>query len=70
MFDNLVMNAVSFSMPFLVFDFSDMTVPRKELMIYYFFWLNRFHEFLKQENEVGNITRQEAVSMVCNFTWT
>lgn len=25
----------------------------------------RFHEFLKQENEVGNITRQEAVSMVC-----
>lgn len=26
--------------------------------------LERFHEFLKQENEVGNITRQEAVSMV------
>ncbi|XP_020255770.1 tRNA (cytosine(34)-C(5))-methyltransferase isoform X2 [Asparagus officinalis] len=25
---------------------------------------SRFHEFLKQENEVGNITRQEAVSMV------
>ena len=24
----------------------------------------RFHEFLKQENEIGNITRQEAVSMV------
>ncbi|XP_052188325.1 uncharacterized protein LOC127798767 [Diospyros lotus] len=26
--------------------------------------LQRFHEFLKQENEIGNITRQEAVSMV------
>ncbi|PKA65867.1 multisite-specific tRNA:(cytosine-C5)-methyltransferase [Apostasia shenzhenica] len=26
--------------------------------------LERFHEFLKQENEVGAITRQEAVSMV------
>lgn len=26
--------------------------------------LVRFHEFLKQENEIGNITRQEAVSMV------
>lgn len=26
--------------------------------------LESFHEFLKQENEVGNITRQEAVSMV------
>lgn len=26
--------------------------------------LMRFHEFLKQENEIGNITRQEAVSMV------
>ncbi|OVA15687.1 Bacterial Fmu (Sun)/eukaryotic nucleolar NOL1/Nop2p [Macleaya cordata] len=26
--------------------------------------LERFHEFLKQENEIGNITRQEAVSMV------
>ncbi|KAG0476269.1 hypothetical protein HPP92_013110 [Vanilla planifolia] len=26
--------------------------------------LERFHEFLKQENEVGTITRQEAVSMV------
>jgi len=26
-----------------------------------------FHEFLKRENEVGNITRQEAVSMV--GTW-
>ncbi|XP_020537968.1 RNA cytosine-C(5)-methyltransferase NSUN2 isoform X2 [Jatropha curcas] len=26
-------------------------------------WL-RFHEFLKLENEIGNITRQEAVSMV------
>ncbi|XP_010531362.1 PREDICTED: tRNA (cytosine(34)-C(5))-methyltransferase-like [Tarenaya hassleriana] len=26
--------------------------------------LQRFHEFLKLENEVGNITRQEAVSMV------
>uniref|UniRef100_A0A5B7BVM7 Putative tRNA (Cytosine(34)-C(5))-methyltransferase n=1 Tax=Davidia involucrata TaxID=16924 RepID=A0A5B7BVM7_DAVIN len=26
--------------------------------------LARFHEFLKQENEIGNITRQEAVSMV------
>ncbi|KAF3331202.1 tRNA (cytosine(34)-C(5))-methyltransferase-like protein [Carex littledalei] len=26
--------------------------------------LEGFHEFLKQENEVGNITRQEAVSMV------
>ncbi|KAL1191962.1 25S rRNA (cytosine-C(5))-methyltransferase NOP2A [Cardamine amara subsp. amara] len=26
--------------------------------------LERFHEFLKLENEVGNITRQEAVSMV------
>ncbi|KAK2997703.1 hypothetical protein RJ639_026583, partial [Escallonia herrerae] len=24
----------------------------------------RFHEFLKQENEIGNITRQETVSMV------
>lgn len=24
----------------------------------------RFHEFLKLENEIGNITRQEAVSMV------
>lgn len=24
----------------------------------------RFHEFLKLENEVGNMTRQEAVSMV------
>ena len=38
----------------------------------------RFHEFLKLENEIGNITRQEAVSMVgtphdihffcCNFS--
>lgn len=26
--------------------------------------LERFHQFLKQENEIGNITRQEAVSMV------
>ncbi|XP_068474343.1 uncharacterized protein [Phaseolus vulgaris] len=26
--------------------------------------LRRFHEFLKVENEIGNITRQEAVSMV------
>ncbi|KAK3042964.1 hypothetical protein RJ639_001040, partial [Escallonia herrerae] len=26
--------------------------------------LERFHEFLKQENEIGNITRQETVSMV------
>ncbi|KAK9053455.1 hypothetical protein SSX86_030089 [Deinandra increscens subsp. villosa] len=26
--------------------------------------LHRFHEFLKQENEIGNITRQEAVSMI------
>ncbi|RWR92447.1 tRNA cytosine34-C5-methyltransferase-like protein [Cinnamomum micranthum f. kanehirae] len=26
--------------------------------------LERFHEFLKQENEIGNITRQEAVSMI------
>nr|CAD1835600.1 unnamed protein product [Ananas comosus var. bracteatus] len=26
--------------------------------------LERFHEFLKQENEIGNITRQEAISMV------
>ncbi|KAI5389171.1 hypothetical protein KIW84_074719 [Lathyrus oleraceus] len=26
--------------------------------------LKRFHEFLKIENEIGNITRQEAVSMV------
>ncbi|KAK9130101.1 hypothetical protein Sjap_010588 [Stephania japonica] len=26
--------------------------------------LERFHEFLKRENETGNITRQEAVSMV------
>lgn len=26
--------------------------------------LERFHKFLKQENEIGNITRQEAVSMV------
>jgi len=26
--------------------------------------LESFHEFLKRENEVGNITRQEAVSMV------
>ncbi|XP_014494471.1 tRNA (cytosine(34)-C(5))-methyltransferase [Vigna radiata var. radiata] len=26
--------------------------------------LGRFHEFLKIENEIGNITRQEAVSMV------
>ncbi|XP_024974062.1 tRNA (cytosine(34)-C(5))-methyltransferase isoform X2 [Cynara cardunculus var. scolymus] len=26
--------------------------------------LERFHEFLKQENEIGNLTRQEAVSMV------
>ncbi|XP_024027936.1 tRNA (cytosine(34)-C(5))-methyltransferase isoform X2 [Morus notabilis] len=26
--------------------------------------LERFHEFLKMENEIGNITRQEAVSMV------
>ncbi|KAE9601260.1 hypothetical protein Lal_00023711 [Lupinus albus] len=26
--------------------------------------LTRFHEFLKLENEIGNITRQEAVSMV------
>ncbi|KAE9610312.1 putative tRNA (cytosine(34)-C(5))-methyltransferase [Lupinus albus] len=26
--------------------------------------LERFHEFLKLENEIGNITRQEAVSMV------
>ncbi|CAK8567284.1 unnamed protein product [Lathyrus sativus] len=26
--------------------------------------LKRFHEFLKLENEIGNITRQEAVSMV------
>ncbi|XP_057864742.2 multisite-specific tRNA:(cytosine-C(5))-methyltransferase trm4b isoform X2 [Cryptomeria japonica] len=26
--------------------------------------LERIHEFLKQENEIGNITRQEAVSMV------
>ncbi|GAB4848748.1 hypothetical protein Ancab_003475 [Ancistrocladus abbreviatus] len=26
--------------------------------------LERFHEFLKQANEIGNITRQEAVSMV------
>ena len=27
----------------------------------------RFHEFLKLENEVGNMTRQEAVSMVCSL---
>lgn len=27
----------------------------------------RFHEFLKIENEIGNITRQEAVSMVLKF---
>lgn len=27
----------------------------------------RFHEFLKLENEIGNITRQEAVSMVGHF---
>ncbi|KAM7261558.1 hypothetical protein ACFE04_020635 [Oxalis oulophora] len=26
--------------------------------------LERFHEFLKLENEIGNITRQEAVSMI------
>ncbi|KAM7276664.1 hypothetical protein ACFE04_018530 [Oxalis oulophora] len=26
--------------------------------------LGRFHEFLKLENEIGNITRQEAVSMI------
>jgi len=28
----------------------------------------RFHEFLKLENEIGNITRQEVVSMVGQFT--
>lgn len=27
----------------------------------------RFHEFLKLETEVGNMTRQEAVSMVCSL---
>ncbi|XP_057431487.1 uncharacterized protein LOC130724305 isoform X2 [Lotus japonicus] len=31
--------------------------------------LRRFHEFLKLENELGNITRQEAVSMVGEFTY-
>lgn len=31
------------------------------------FLISRFHDFLKQENEIGNITRQEAVSMVCNL---
>ncbi|KAH9558782.1 hypothetical protein CY35_06G025200 [Sphagnum magellanicum] len=29
--------------------------------------LERIHEFLKQENEIGSITRQEAVSMVCHL---
>jgi hypothetical protein len=27
-------------------------------------FFSSFHEFLKHESEVGNITRQEAVSMV------
>ena len=30
----------------------------------------RFHEFLKLENEIGNITRQEAVSMVGHFIYS
>ncbi|CAJ1855157.1 unnamed protein product [Sphenostylis stenocarpa] len=29
--------------------------------------LGRFHEFLKLENEIGNITRQEAVSMIAGW---
>jgi hypothetical protein len=37
----------------------------------WWFWYNcfRFHEFLKLENEIGNITRQEAVSMVGKSTF-
>lgn len=31
---------------------------------------HRFHEFLKLENEIGNITRQEAVSMVGYFLYS
>lgn len=31
---------------------------------------SRFHEFLKLENEIGNITRQEAVSMVSAFYYS
>ena len=31
------------------------------------FMIFRFHEFLKLETEVGNMTRQEAVSMVCSL---
>ncbi|KAK1370949.1 tRNA (Cytosine(34)-C(5))-methyltransferase [Heracleum sosnowskyi] len=37
--------------------FSRMQLRKNQL-------LERFHEFLKLENEIGNITRQEAVSMV------
>jgi hypothetical protein len=33
------------------------------------FWIDRIHEFLKLENEIGSITRQEAVSMVRGFDW-
>ena len=33
-----------------------------------FFHVNRIHEFLKLENEIGSITRQEAVSMVSSCT--
>lgn len=38
-----------------------MYVMSDLILIYEF---PRFHEFLKLENEIGNITRQEAVSMV------
>lgn len=33
-----------------------------------FFCVTRIHEFLKLENEIGSITRQEAVSMVSSCT--
>ncbi|KAA8530822.1 hypothetical protein F0562_005553 [Nyssa sinensis] len=38
-------------------NFSRMQLRKNQTLV-------RFHEFLKQENEIGNITRQEAVSMV------
>lgn len=42
-----------------------LNIPLGYLLIqHWFFSCSSFHEFLKRENEVGNITRQEAVSMV------
>ncbi|KAH9301593.1 hypothetical protein KI387_013176, partial [Taxus chinensis] len=38
-------------------NFSRMELRKNQMLL-------RIHEFLKQENEIGNITRQEAVSMV------